>query len=264
MSRTERADWTALYEDEDIWVVSKAAGLAVQSRNHMQKDLESELQKVRGGAPCFLIHRLDQPVEGLMVVAKNKQAATELGRQLVGHELAKDYIAIATGGSWQERKGCLVHRLEKQAGMNRSEVVEAPRGKEAMLTYRVLDQTEANPAETGAEAVAEQTAVKKTVVEGTAATSNSLLYISLQSGRHHQIRVQLSAVGHPLLGDVKYGAEKLPSVKGPALCACHLKFRHPRTKQEMEFGWLPRQSAFRDYRRIIEQWMFEEWRLTDV
>lgn len=255
MSRKERTDWTILYEDDDLWVIAKAAGLAVQSRNHMQKDLESELRNLRGGLPCFLIHRLDQPVEGLLVVAKNRQAAAELSRQLVGHELAKDYIAICTGGAWQSKSGQLIHRLEKEAGTNRSVVVERPRGKQAVLTYRILDEVCRRP---------EKAAAGPDDAVSARQRQKSLVYISLQSGRHHQIRVQLSAVGHPLLGDDKYGAQKDALVRGPALCACHLLFHHPRSKKLMEFGWLPKQSAFQEYRQIIEQWMHAEWRLTDV
>ncbi|MDD7267367.1 MAG: RNA pseudouridine synthase [Lachnospiraceae bacterium] len=235
--------WEPVFEDGAILVVAKAAGLAVQSRSLLEKDLESLLRaEGRGHQNYHLIHRLDQPVEGLLVVAKTAAAAAGLNRQLTADGFAKEYVAVTGGGQWKQPEGTLVDYLEKQAKGNCSVVVpqigDKGRGKRAELSYRVE----------AADAVA----------------GRSLVFVRLATGRHHQIRVQLAAAGHPLVGDGKYGNEGSRQ-QGLALCAWRLRFCHPLNHRPMTFTYLPKQPVFAPYLQQIQQAIADtDGRLTDV
>ena len=219
---------TILHEDNHIIVVHKHAGIAVQSARIGQADLVSELKKhlakSAGSNPYLgVIHRLDQPVEGVLVFAKNPKAAAELSRQVQGDDFCKEYLAVVCG-KLENTQGELVDYLEKQNGMA---VVATPeKGKKSVLQYRVLKETMAQ----------EQTV--------------TLLHITLKTGRFHQIRVQFSHVGCALLGDKKYAdadslalSEKL-QVRNVALCARTLTFNHPQTKEKLEYTVSPINPAF--------------------
>lgn len=214
-----------VYEDEELFVVHKPPFLAVETKNIRQQDLVRLLASrqaangARGG--IYVIHRLDQPVEGLLVLAKTREAAAALGRELTGGGFSKEYYAVVQGVT--ESSGSLVHILRRDGRTNTSAVVEgaaADGGKEARLSY-------------------ERLAVKD---------EKSLLRITLDTGRHHQIRVQLAAVGHPLVGDVKYGGQQ-PSGGGQplALCSSRLCFIHPKSGRPMEFCAVPTGAGFAEF-----------------
>lgn len=225
-----------LYEDKDILVVHKPAGIAVQSARIGQADAVSELknhlaaedrekgQRAAEKAPYLgVIHRLDQPVEGVLVFGKNQKAAAELSRQLTGADFTKEYLAVVCGKP-QAEKAELVDYLLKEDG--RAVVSAQKEAKKAVLGYEVL--------ETGSR---QEEAL-------------SLLRVQLATGRFHQIRAQLAHAGFPILGDSKYGYPESISLAGKlgiqnvALCAVRLIFVHPVTKKKMEYTVSPKNPAF--------------------
>ena len=222
-----------LYEDKDILVVHKPAGLAVQTAHIRQQDVESELKNYLAGggkAPYLgVIHRLDQPVEGLLVFAKNGKAAAALSKELQDKIFCKEYLAAVCGNPAQEEEE-LVNYLLKEKGravvLNADESIPNKEAKRAVLRYRVEERSV------------------------TAAGEISLLRIWLETGRFHQIRAQLSHAGIPILGDSKYEngasgkiAEAL-GIRHTALCACRLMFSHPMSGKEMEYTVNPENPAF--------------------
>ncbi len=201
-----------VYEDKDILVCIKPAGMATQSRRFDVPDLESILRNhvaTHGGKSDYLavIHRLDQPVQGLLVFAKTPAAARNLNKQLATRGFSKHYQAVLEGIP-SVLDGTLENHLLHDAKSNLSRACPAgtPGARLARLHYRVL-----------------RTEGERCSVE-----------ITLDTGRHHQIRAQMSSLGCPIVGDVKYGAK--PSKPGCiALYACRLKFRHPSTDKPMCF-----------------------------
>ena len=218
-----------LYEDKDIIVCHKMAGIAVQSARIGEKDLVSMLnnhlmeQADQRMEPVRVVHRLDQPVEGILVFAKTSEAAGNLSKQMMAGGAGKYYLAV-TEGKAKNSEGTLTDYLKKNGKANMSQVVSAntPGAKKAILHYKVLNQQEIN------------------------GKSRTLLKIRLETGRHHQIRVQLSHEGIPLLGDRKYNpsGEKGTSL---GLCSSCLEFKHPRTGKMMKFETEPQGSAFLDF-----------------
>lgn len=213
-----------LYEDQAVLVCRKPAGVAAQSARAGQQDMVSLIKNDRarkGEEPYVgLVHRLDQPVEGVMVFAKTRQAAAALSKQVASHGMDKFYLAVAKG-QFEETSGTLEHYLIRDGKTNLSRVGEAnePEAKCARLFYQVL-------AYDGEKEV-------------------SLVRIRLDTGRHHQIRVQMSAIGHPLLGDQKYN---LQAERGNvALCSHKIGFEHPVTKKGMEYTILPQNPFFSDF-----------------
>lgn len=214
-----------IYEDAEILVCEKPAGFPVQSRKIGEKDCVSVLKtylykkEEKQGEPYLgLIHRLDQPVEGLMVFAKTKGAAGNLSAQLSGNGFVKEYRAVICG-KMNQKTGNLTDYLKKDGKMNRSRVVDknTAGAKRAELEYRVLEER----------------------------GEYSLVAVRLITGRHHQIRVQMANAGCPLYGDRKYGAPDTGNVRDYiGLCAAKLSFLHPKTKKKMEFSLEPTGLCF--------------------
>ena len=208
-------------------------------------DVESELKNYLKGKPVYVVHRLDQPVEGILVFAKTKEAAASLSKQLSSDEMNKEYRAVVLG-AMEEKQGTLVNYLKKETKGNLSKVVNEtdPEAKYAELSYEVIAESDeiegANLSEGSLNQESEEGLNKI-----------SLLKIRLKTGRHHQIRVQLAAANHPLLGDQKYADEKTielskqNGIRNVALCAAKLHFLHPVTKQKMEFEVSPKGLPFR-------------------
>lgn len=180
-----------LYEDREILVCHKPAGIAVQNARVGSMDMESLLknyiaQKNPGKMPYLgIIHRLDQPVEGVLVFALNGKAAAELNRQMTSGGIEKIYLAVTAGHITQE-KAVLEDWLKKDNRTNSSAVVPAGTAgaKKAVLSYEVIEQKETGN-KTGGEAVREGQEAEPTEIR-------SLLRIHLDTGRHHQIRVQMA------------------------------------------------------------------------
>lgn len=208
-----------IYTDSDIIVCRKPAGLAVQTKNPGQMDLYSLVmnEEAKEKTPYIgIVHRLDQPVEGVMVFARTPEAAASLNRQMQQQGFGKYYYAVVKGNMPTE-KGTLKDTLQKDGRTNRSQVVApgTPGGKLAELSYETV-----------------------AVEQG-----YSLLRIHLKTGRHHQIRVQLSHAGSPILGDRKYG-NVLPGEPSLALCSYKLSFSHPTQGTPLEFVIQPKGEGF--------------------
>lgn len=243
-----------IYEDTHIIVCRKPAGIAVQTARIGARDIVSLLKNhlfdmqghySPGARPhdrqdgqktsrhsrepyLAVIHRLDQPVEGLLVFAKTPKAAKELNRQLTSHSFGKYYRALVTGIP-DPSEGTLEDYLVKDARTNTSRVCakDTPGSKLARLHYRVDE-----------------------IYKNTEPVT-SLVKIRLDTGRHHQIRVQMAHLGCPLVGDQKYGGvsayfgetcakrtESPAHIKnsGPLrLCAYRLEFIHPETGKRLAF-----------------------------
>lgn len=206
-----------IYEDGHLIVCKKPAGLAVQSASFGRQDLESMvrtcLAEKEGRANPYLavVHRLDQPVQGLIVFAKTKKAAASLSAQVQDGRMKKEYLAAVCGHP-EKKKGRLISFLKKEPRGNVARTVseQTPGAKRAVLDYEVLRER----------------------------GELSLLKIFLQTGRFHQIRVQMAEAGFPLYGDTKYNPQAQKG-QGLALCASHLELVHPVTGKKMAFDCMP-------------------------
>lgn len=225
-----------LYEDTEILVVRKPSGVAVQSAGFGNMDLESAIKnyiamKNPGKMPYLgVVHRLDQPVEGVLVFAKTPAAAKELSRQMTSGELGKYYYAVTEKKPVQQQ-GILEDTLLKDGRKNISQVVKkgTPGSKLARLSYEILEEAEDTHTESG---------------------KKYLIRIKLDTGRHHQIRVQLSHAGMPLLGDKKYNPEEKCGYP-LALCSYQLELTHPKKKKKVKYEISPEGEAF---------WGFQKWK----
>lgn len=200
-----------LYEDSEILVCEKPAGIATQSSRIGTPDMVSLLKNyLRQQSPqqqpyLAVIHRLDQPVTGLLVFAKSKRAAADLNKQLATAGFGKHYLALLTGIPSPDETD-LTNYLIKDNKTNTSRICtqNTPGSKVARLHYKLIQKW----------------------------SHSSLAEITLDTGRHHQIRVQMAHLGCPIQGDVKYGA----TVPGQLqLYAYRLTFRHPVHHQLLEF-----------------------------
>jgi 23S rRNA pseudouridine1911/1915/1917 synthase len=224
--------WPILYEDNHLLALYKPAGLLVQGDRtgaHSLLDLAKtwikERYRKRGEAFLGLVHRLDRPVAGVMLFCRTSKAAARVSEQFRSGRIGKYYLAIVTGNPARS-SGRLIDHIEHPENRS-SRIAPTPTSasREARLSYRVLAQT----------------------------TSSSLVEIQLETGRHHQIRVQMSHLGHPILGDLRYGAGAPLARKQIALVASRLTLNHPITKEEMsiispmpkDWPWPPDQPVFR-------------------
>lgn len=216
-----------LMEDEDIVVCRKPPGLAVQSASAGRQDMVSLLKNYRAGKgevpEIFVVHRLDQPVEGLIVFAKHKKAASILSRNLQQRQVDKYYLAMVEGIP-KPSEAELEDYLLRDGKTNCSQVVEAavPGARIARLSYRVLES----------------------YAEGRFGQCRSLLEIHLETGRHHQIRVQMAHAGYPLVGDKKYNPRCEAGYLPIGLCSARLSFGHPSTGERLDFSIKPQGEAF--------------------
>ncbi len=232
------------YEDGDIIVVYKRAGLESQISTGFGTDMVSEIKKHL--AKCGVknpyvgvVHRLDKPVSGVMVYAKNKMAAASLSEQFKeGGAAAKIYTLICQGRCYDE-KFTLNDELFFDKDANKSYIVSsaASGAKKASLSATcVACDSAKNMAESSAMFKEQLRRILSSGVVGEDEVV-SLVKVRLHSGRHHQIRVQMAGAHLPVLGDVRYN-EAFASYRGlPALCLCasSLSFTHPTTGETLEF-----------------------------
>lgn len=203
-----------LYEDNHILALDKPAGLLSQGDatgdasavDLAREDLRTRYQKP-GNVFVGLVHRLDRPVSGVLLLAKTSKAASRLSAQFHDHLVEKVYLALVEG-TIAEDEGRWMDRLAKDESQNRVEVVaEGVSGRLAGVDFRVLDRMS-----------------RRTLIE-----------LRPSTGRGHQLRVQLSSRGLPIVGDRKYGsASSLKALDGGhriALHASRLSFNHP-TREE--------------------------------
>lgn len=207
-----------LYEDNHIIVVVKPINVLSQSDATGDLDLLTMVKqyvKVKYNKPgnvyIGLVHRLDRPVGGIMVFARSSKAASRLNHQQLEHGFDKKYLAIING-ILNSKSGRFIDKLEKCCDGNS---VVSSMGKESILNYEVL-------------AVNDK-------------TNHSLVEVKLETGRHHQIRVQFASRGHSLCGDQRYG--KLDGTQ-LALFAYKLGFVHPVTKERLDFEYYPPKEGY--------------------
>lgn len=207
-----------VYEDNHVIVVIKPSGIPSQADKSGDIDMLTlvkayikEKYNKPGEVYLGLVHRLDRMTSGLMVFARTSKGASRLSNSIREGDFKKEYMAALTGNL--VGNGRLENHLFKDERTNISSVVESNKNnaKLAQLEYKVVGHTKYNEKD------------------------YTYARIKLYTGRHHQIRVQFSHIGHPLFGDVKYGG-----IKGDlALVACSLKFIHPTKDEYMEFEYMP-------------------------
>lgn len=204
-----------IYEDDDLLVINKPAGILSQKDHTGDPDVLSLCKKYvsrsqNGSTYLGLVHRLDRPVGGLMLLAKNRPAAKKLARKMRNRTMQKTYWAVTSGSP--PPNGLLKHYLLKNRNTNVVEVVSGKqkKGKEAILSFAKLETSD----------------------------ELNLLSIHLQTGRPHQIRVQLAHEGYPIWGDYKYGEDQ-PDGRSMALRAMELGLLHPKTEQELHLALTP-------------------------
>ena len=210
-----------IYEDNHLLVVEKPVNMPVCEDHSRDMDLLSYLKiyikekyHKPGNVYLGLVHRLDRPVGGVMVFAKTSKAASRLSKQVQDHSFKKTYVAVCEGKIPDE--GELVDYLVKDDKKNMSYVTDKVHGKIAKLKYKKLSYK----------------------------NNFSLVEIYLETGRSHQIRVQFSSRGFPLVGDVKYNpnSDKKTNI---ALFAKKIIFSHPITKDTISFELeLPKRYPF--------------------
>lgn len=212
-----------LYEDNHIIVVKKLPNIPSQADKTEDIDMLSIIKQYLkekynkpGDVYLGLVHRLDRPVGGVMVFAKTSKSASRLSNQVREKIFKKRYLAVVDG-KFEKKEGILEDYLYKDERNNISKVVDKNKknAKLAKLDYKVLTYNE----------------LKKL----------SLVKINLHTGRHHQIRVQLSNAGHSIFGDQKYG--KRGQGKQIALWAYELTIEHPITNELMTFKCLPESNG---------------------
>jgi 23S rRNA pseudouridine1911/1915/1917 synthase len=188
-----------VYKNNQLLGFNKPPELAIQQRNKEEKALEN-LAEIYLKSKVYIIHRLDQPASGIVLMAKTPKAQAALSQQFKDRTIEKTYLAVVKNPPPKE-EGELIHYLSKNPKLNKSFVVDKkhPSAKKAVLHYRLIGQSD----------------------------HYHLLLIQLVTGRHHQIRAQLAAIHCPIKGDVKYGFKRKNKDRSIHLHALSLKFNHP-------------------------------------
>lgn len=229
-----------LYEDGDIIVCLKPPGIASQNERGFYEDMTGILmnyQKENGTAAPYIgvVHRLDKMAGGIMVYAKQKQAAAKLSQQIAAGKMKKRYYAVVWHGESAmkiETCGTMTDYLVRDGRTNTSRVSDKndKMSKRAELRYNILE-------------------TKKILFGDGTQDVYSLADITLLTGRHHQIRVQFASRNMPLYGDAKYNKyyHQEMKQKGLALFSHSISFTHPVTGKEMSFEYKPSNGIFTEF-----------------
>lgn len=220
-----------LYEDNDILVVNKPKGMVVHPGNGnidgtlvnaIMAICKDSLSGIGGEIRPGIVHRLDKDTSGAIIIAKNDVAHIKLSEMLKNHEIEKTYIAIVRG--IVKENEATINMPIARSNNDRKKMAVMKNGKQAITHFKVLKRSAPNDC--------------------------TLLEIKIETGRTHQIRVHLSYIGHPIIGDEVYSNGKNKwGVKGQCLHAKSLKFRHPITDKEMNI-----QAELPDYfKKIIDE-----------
>ena len=207
-----------LYEDNHIIAVYKPAGVLTQgditgdeSLMDMVKKYIKEKYNKPGNVFLGLVHKLDRPVSGIVLLAKTSKGASRLSEQFRNHEIEKTYYAIVSG---KPKNGIIKSHILKDE--LKKKAIVGDKGQLAELSYKVISSND----------------------------KFSLLEVKPKTGRFHQIRAQLSSIGHPILGDKKYGGKPLRD-KTICLCAVSISFKLP-TKEELKTISIPYPKEWED------------------
>ena len=214
-----------IYEDNHILVIEKPINVPMQEDE--SKDLDvirfaKEYLRVKYNKPgnvyCGLVHRLDRPVGGVVVLAKTSKAASRLSDSVRTHKMTKKYCAVVVGKLPKEK--ILIDYLIKDEKINTSRVTSEKLGKYSELTYKVLQSKD----------------------------NQSLIQIDLKTGRSHQIRVQFASRQCPLFGDQRYNKDAKVGQQ-LALWATELSFPHPTTQEVLTFkSELPNTEPWKQFK----------------
>ena len=216
MAKPKALPLDVVYADQDVLVINKAAGMVVHpAAGHYEDTLVNailarypELQGVGDSLRPGIVHRLDKDTSGLMIVARNVQAQAALTEQIQRHEIVKRYLALVAGVVPLDQ-GSIDAPIGRDPRHRQQMAIMATGSREARTHFRVLQRF----------------------------TRHTLLLVQLETGRTHQIRVHLQAIGYPVVGDPVYGPKdnryKLP-LQRQFLHAFQLAFTHPSTGQQME------------------------------
>jgi len=203
--REESMPIRILYEDNHLIAVFKPAGVLTQGDNSgdacLMDDVKKYLKekyKKPGNVFLGLLHRLDRPVSGIVLFAKTSKGASRLSEQIRNHQIKKEYTALVEG-ALKEKKGVLENYLLHDEKTNKAKIFDQPTpgAQKAKLSFEMTGKK----------------------------GNNTLVKIDLETGRHHQIRAQFAHLGHPIVGDVKYGAKSARPAGAIALCATGLEFK---------------------------------------
>ncbi|QXP58501.1 RluA family pseudouridine synthase [Olleya sp. HaHaR_3_96] len=196
-----------IYEDNHIIVVNKRAGDIVQGDKTGDKPLSDVVKEYiahkynkPGNVYLGTVHRLDRPTTGLVIFSKTSKALPRLNKLFVSKEISKTYWALVKNKPEKEAD-TLIHWLKKNPKNNKSTayIKEIPESKKAILHYKTIKTLD----------------------------NYYLLEVNLETGRHHQIRAQLSTIGCPIKGDLKYGFDRSNKDASISLHARNIKFTHP-------------------------------------
>ena len=202
-----------IYEDNHIIIVNKQSGEIVQGDktddrplSDIVKDYIKDKYQKPGAVFLGVVHRLDRPVSGLVVFARTSKALTRLNKMFAEGEVQKTYWAIVKNAP-KEPEGILTHWLVRNEKQNKSYAYdhERPNAKKAILKYKVIGHSD----------------------------NYTLLGVQLMTGRHHQIRCQLAAMGCPIRGDLKYGAPRSNPDGSISLMSRRVAFIHPVSKEQI-------------------------------
>jgi 23S rRNA pseudouridine1911/1915/1917 synthase len=221
-----------VYEDEDVIVVNKPAGMVVHPApghpdgtlvNALLHHCGDSLSGVGGEKRPGIVHRIDRDTSGLIIAAKNDAAHLCLSAQLADHTLARTYECLVTG-NLREDSGTVDAPIGRHPVDRKKMAVNLRSGRRAVTHWEVI------------------------------ARYNGVTHVRcrLETGRTHQIRVHMAHIGHPILGDTVYGAKKaVPGLTGQCLHATALRFLHPRTGEPVELH-CPLPEEFRAWLRKLE------------
>ncbi len=219
-----------IHEDKELLVINKPSKLLTIStekeKYHTRYfEASSYIKKQNPRNKIFIVHRLDKETSGIVIFAKNESLKLALQNNWEKLAPLREYIAVVEGGV-KNKKGTITNYLKETKTLQVFDTKNPKDGKLAITHYQVLETNK----------------------------TYSLLKITIQSGRKNQIRVALSSIGHPIVGDKKYQSQKNPYGR-LALHASKLKLIHPKTKQEYIFlSKLPKEFE-RDFKRGIDQYL---------
>ena len=204
-----------VFEDEHVIVVNKPVGMVVHPApghpdgtlvNALLYHCGDSLSGINGELRPGIVHRIDRDTSGLIIAAKHDAAHLALAAQLQDHSLARTYEAVAVGG-FREEEGTVNAPIGRHPVDRKKMAIDRKNGREAVTHWTVLERF----------------------------SGYTRLECRLETGRTHQIRVHMASIGHPLLGDIVYGAKKpWPGLAGQCLHARRLKFVHPATGEPVE------------------------------
>ncbi|MCC8014300.1 MAG: RluA family pseudouridine synthase [Eubacterium sp.] len=229
-----------LYEDRDLIVINKPQGMVVHPApghfsgtlvNALMYHCKDGLSGINGVMRPGIVHRIDRDTSGVLVAAKNDFAHNALAEQLEKHSMKRIYKGIVYNG-FKEPEGTIETQIGRSQRDRKKMAVLKAGGRRAVTHYRVID----------------------------ANGGYSFVEFRLETGRTHQIRVHMSHIGHPLLGDPVYGPQKCPyNLQGQALHAEVLGFVHPSTNEYIEFSAdLPEY-----FREVLKRLGMKEWILNE-